>query len=99
MSASLLNPSAYRENARNALIEIRACHDELQAFLGATFDRLDELADKLRTDQTGQKQPRRQDESGTLHDRIDLLARLAAELAQSVGEQEELAAEQKQTEK
>ena len=50
MSAELLNPSVYRENALNALIEIRACHDELRTFLAGTFDRLDEVVDKLRTE-------------------------------------------------
>jgi len=92
MSAELLNPSVCREDALNALIEIRACHDELQAFLAATFDRLNGLVDKLRTERAGQGQAKQQTEGGTLQGRIDQLAHLAAELAQSVAERERLAA-------
>jgi predicted nucleic acid-binding Zn-ribbon protein len=88
MSAELLNLSISREDALDALVEIRACHDELQAFLTATFDRLDDLVDKLRADQTGQTQVKRRMEGETLQDRIDQLARLAAELAQSMSERE-----------
>ena len=51
MSAALPNPSAYREDALNALIEIRACHDELRTFLAETFDRLDEVLDRLRNEE------------------------------------------------
>jgi hypothetical protein len=98
MSAELLNPSVSREDALDALVEIRACHDELQAFLTATFDRLDDLVDKLRANQTGQTQVKRRMEGETLQDRIDQLARLAAELAQSVAERERLAAGKERTE-
>ena len=92
MSAELLNLSVSREDALNALIEIRACHDELQTFLAATFSRLDDLVDKLRAEQPGQEQVERRTDGGSLQDRIDQLARLAAELAQSMTEREPLAA-------
>jgi hypothetical protein len=88
MSAELLNPSVCQEDALNALIEIRACHDELQTFLSSTFDRLDELVDRLRIEHASQRRAKRQMEPGSLHDQIGLLARIAAELAESVGDGE-----------
>jgi hypothetical protein len=97
MSAELLNPTAYREDALNALIEIRACHDELQEFLAAAFDRLDALVGKLRTERGEQGEVQRQPEGGTLQNQIDLLARMAAELAQSVAERERETAPQSPT--
>jgi hypothetical protein len=84
MSAQLLNPSACREDALNALIEIRACRDELQTFLEAAFDRLDHLVDGLRSERSGQGEVKHPTDGGTLQNQIDLLARMAAELAQSV---------------
>ena len=97
MSAESLSPSVCREDALNALTEIRACRGELQAFLAATFDRLDSLIDRLQTERPGQEQSGPQTEAGTLQNQIDQLARLATDLAQSVAKRERRGAGQNRT--
>lgn len=95
MSSQLSDPIVHRENALNALIEIRACYDDLQSFLAGTFARLDGLADDVRILQTAVDRTKRHAEQDVMQQQIDQLARLANELAQSVAEQKQLTANDK----
>ena len=93
MPTDLSHPSTCRNNALNALVEIRACHDDLRTFVAGAFDRLDKLVDELRALETVQEQTQRQAERETMQEQIDQLTRLATELAQSVAEQKRLTSE------
>ena len=84
MSATLSNPSECRENALNALIEIRACHDELRTFLADTFDRLDEVLGKLRSQEPAPAHVEWHADPDAMQDQIDHLTRLVTDLARTV---------------
>jgi ribosome assembly protein YihI (activator of Der GTPase) len=90
MPSDLLNPSVCRENALNALAEIRACHGDLRTYVAGAFDRLDGLVEELGTQKTDEEQTQRQVDQASMQEQIDRLARLATELAQSVAEQKRL---------
>jgi hypothetical protein len=84
------HPTICRENALNALIEIRSCYSDLRTFVAGAFDRLDTLAKELGTLETGSGQRRRKTEQEMMQEQIDQLTRLASELALSVAEQKRL---------
>jgi hypothetical protein len=84
-------PLAHRENAQNALAEIRAWNDELQKFMVDEFNRLDELVDALLAQQASLEQAHRQSEREMLQEQIDKLAQVATELAKTLAEQRRLA--------
>ena len=88
MSATLPNPSVYREDALNALVEIRTCHDELRTFLAETFDRLDEVLDRLRNKEAAPARVERHSDPAEMQDQIDHLASLVTELARTVKQRE-----------
>jgi hypothetical protein len=88
MSVALSNPSACREEALNALIEIRPCHDELRTFLAETFDRLDEVVGGLRQQKPEPAQVERRPDPDAMQDQIDHLARLVNDLAKTVKKRE-----------
>jgi hypothetical protein len=88
MSVGHSNPSACREEALNALTEIRACHDELRTFLAETFDRLDEVVGKLRQQEPAAAQVERRADPDVMQDQIDHLTRLVSDLAQTVKKRE-----------
>lgn len=96
MHAQMLHPPVCRENALNALTEIRACHEDIQAFVTGAFDRLDNLVDELRGHTTTPLNIARQAERETMQEQIDQLAKLATELAHSVAEHKQLTAKQEQ---
>jgi hypothetical protein len=91
MSATLSNPSVCRENALNALLEIRACHDELRTFLADTFDRLDEVVGKLRNLEPAPAHVERHADADAMQDQIDHLTRLVTDLARTVKTPEQTA--------
>jgi hypothetical protein len=85
MSVELQHPSVYREEALNALIEIRACHDELKAFLAGVFDRLDDLL--LTKSLAAEAAPAPAESPGerdAMQMQIDQLTRLVSDLARTV---------------
>jgi hypothetical protein len=99
MSAASSNPLACREDALNALGEIRACHDEMRAFLTETFDRLDDVVSKLRHPQNPPEvaAPRRAApkevapeyaelpaDQDMMQDQMEYLTRLVTDLANTV---------------
>jgi hypothetical protein len=90
MPTDLLQPSNCRENAMNALAEMRACYSDLRTFATGMFDRLDAVVEELRSEIAGQEWTKWQAEQDTLQEQIDRLAQLAADLAQSVAEQKQL---------
>jgi hypothetical protein len=86
MPTELSHPSIYRENALNALIEIRACYGEVRTFVGSAFDRLDEMIEELGTPPTTRGQTGGRAEREAMQDQIDRLVQLAHELAASVAD-------------
>jgi hypothetical protein len=92
MRTESLHPSIYRENALNALIEIRACYAESQAFVDGAFDRIERLIDEVRAQKPPRAPTKAQppSERDTMQDQIDQLARLATELAHSVAEHKQM---------
>jgi hypothetical protein len=95
MSSASVNPSAYREDALNALTEIRACHDELRTFLADTFDRLDNIVNRLRhpaavpiVAQEVVENVEPPVDRDMMQDQMDYLTRLVTDLANSVKERE-----------
>jgi len=88
MSAGLPNSSVCQEHALNALIEIRACHDELRTFLADTFDRLDEVVNHLRPERPVAHVERVAD-AVVMQDQIDHLTRLVSDLAHSIKSREQ----------
>lgn len=93
MSAALSNSTDCREHALNALIEIRACHDELRTFLAETFDRLEEIVGQLRHDQPAAESVDPPAESDMMQNQIDYLTRLVNDLAHSIKTRETPTAE------
>jgi hypothetical protein len=87
MPTELSHPFMYREKALNALVEIRACYSDMQAFVAAAFDRLDKLVDELGTPNLAAKVTKWSAEQDSMQEQIDRLARLANDLAESVAEQ------------
>jgi hypothetical protein len=94
MPSELLQPSVYRENALNALVEIRACYGDMQKFVAGAFDRLNGLVAELGLSELPKGQTRLRVEREAMQDQIDQLAQLANELAQSVAEHRRLSATQ-----
>jgi hypothetical protein len=92
MPTDLLHPSNCREDALNALAEIRACHGDLRTFVARAFDRLDAVVEELRTQRTVHDRTNRQAEQEDLQEQIDQLSRLASDLAHSVAEHKQLTA-------
>jgi hypothetical protein len=90
MSTDSPHPSVCRENALNALIEIRECYSDLRAFLAAAFDRLDELADELGARSAMHEHGRPKTDQEIMQEQIDQLTRLTSELALSVAEHKQL---------
>ena len=88
MSAASLNPSVCREDALNALSEIRACHDELRTFVGETFDRLDDVVSRLRRQAPVPPPVERRADPDVMQGQIDHLTRLVSELAHTVKKRE-----------
>jgi hypothetical protein len=88
MSAASPNLSVCREDALNALVEIRACHDELRTFLADTFDRLDEVVGRLRRQEPASARVARHADPDVMQGQIDHLTRLVSELAHTVKKQE-----------
>jgi hypothetical protein len=86
MPTELSHPSIYRENALNALIEIRACYGEVRTFVAGAFDRLDELIEELGTPQAVRGQLGGRAEREAMQGQIDRLVQMAHELAASVAE-------------
>ena len=76
---------------RAALAEIRACPGELQTFVSGMFNQLDGLTDDLLARELTRQQVQRQAEREALQGQIDQLASVAAELAEALAGQNELA--------
>jgi hypothetical protein len=93
MPTDLLHASNCRENALNALGEIRACYSDLHTFVAGVFDRLDTVVEELRSEISAHESTKWQQEQSTLQIQIDRLSLLTADLAQSVAEQKHLTAE------
>jgi hypothetical protein len=92
MGTDSLHPSVCRENALNALTEIRAYHSDFRTLVVGAFDRLDKLVDEFRSQKIEQEQAQPGPEREMMQDQIDQLARLAHDLAQSVAEHKQLTA-------
>jgi hypothetical protein len=86
MPTELSHASIYRENALNALIEIRACYGEVRTFVAGAFDRLDELIEELGTPPVTRGQTGGRAEHEAMRGQIDRLVQLAHELAASVAD-------------
>jgi hypothetical protein len=86
MPTELSHPSIYRENALNALIEIRACYGEVRTFVAGAFDRLNDLIEELGTPRATRGQAGGRAECEAMQDQIDRLVQLAHELASSVAD-------------
>ena len=93
MSAASPNQSACREDALNALVEIRACQDELRTFLADTFDRLDEVVGRLRHREPALADIEPHATPDAMQGQIDHLTRLVNELAHTVKKREPSATE------
>ena len=76
---------------REALAEIRTCPSGLQTFVSGMFDQLDGLTDDLLARELTRQQVQRQAEREALQGQIDQLASVAAELAEALAGQNELA--------
>jgi hypothetical protein len=87
MSTDSLDPSSGTQCARRALADARASSGELQASLSGAFDRLNEMADEMLAHELSQQHSEWQ----ALDGRIERLTSLAAELAESVASQKQLA--------
>jgi hypothetical protein len=74
-----------------ALAEIRACSDELQTFVSGVFDHLDGLTDQLRKCEFAREQSQQQADRETVQGEIDRLSAVAAQLAEMMAEQKQLA--------
>jgi hypothetical protein len=90
MRAELSNQPTGWACVRDALAEVRTGQSELQTFVSDMFDDLDGLADQLVGSKIAQDCAIGHAEHDALHEQIDRLASLAAELAQSVAEQKRL---------
>jgi hypothetical protein len=77
--------------ASEALADIRAYPGGLQTFVLGVFDQLDGLTDELLARELARQQVQRQAERDVLQGQIDRLASVAAELAEAVAEQKEMA--------
>jgi hypothetical protein len=91
MRPELPNQPAGWNGVRNALAETRTGLGELQTYITGMFDRLDGLADERLGSRSAQQCALDHAEQEKLKEQIDRLASLAAELAQSVAEQKQLA--------
>jgi hypothetical protein len=77
--------------AREALAEIRACPGELQTFVSGVFDQLDGLTNQLLRHERTLRQTQRQAERESVQGEIDRLSAVAAQLAEMMAEQKQLA--------
>jgi RNA polymerase-interacting CarD/CdnL/TRCF family regulator len=91
MAVESSNRSGGSNCAGGALAAIRACSDDLQTFVFGVFDQLEGLTDQLLARELDWQQTQRQTEREALQGQIDRLASVAAELAQTVAEQKQLA--------
>ena len=91
MRPELPNQPAGWNGVRDALAETRTGLGELQSSISQMFDRLDELVDERLGSRTAQQCAVGRAEQEAIQEQIDRLALLAAELAQSVAEQKQLA--------
>jgi hypothetical protein len=87
MPAEMPSLSVDVRDARNALLEISACRDELQTFLTDEFDRWERMADGLLAGEIARERAQEQAQRVALDGQIQRLAAVAAELAQSLAEQ------------
>jgi hypothetical protein len=94
MSVVPPNLSACQENALSALLEIRACHEQLRTFLDETFDRLDEVVGRLRRHEGLPAQTERRADPDAMQEQIDHLTRLVTDLACTVKKRERTSVEE-----
>ena len=88
MSVDLSNQFADVNDARKALAEVRALHDEMQKFVTDVFDRLAELADEYRSRPTTDREVSRRTEGEAVQNQVDQLTSVAAQLTELLAEQQ-----------
>jgi hypothetical protein len=90
MASGSSNPWDRSNGLSTAVAELRACSDEMQAFVAGVFENLEEMADQLSTRERVGRHAQQQAERKALQDQIEQLASVTAELAASVAEQKRL---------
>ena len=85
MAVECPNESAGWNSASEALAEIRACGDGLQATLAGVFDQLDQMAGELLAHELAYQRGQQE----ALRAQVDRLAAVAGELTAAVAEQKQ----------
>ena len=71
MPTELSHPSTCRDDALNALVEIRACHVDLRTYVAGAFERLDRLVEQLRAQKSTSSQGISHTEQEAMQAQID----------------------------